>query len=48
MRKSEYYAANLGEPSIRTRDLEKVTQLFVERLNGEFEPSLVAETMTSL
>lgn len=45
MRKSEYYAANLGEPSVRTRDLEKVTQLFVGQLKGEFEASLIAETM---
>lgn len=45
MRKSSYYESHLGQASTRTRDLEKVTPLFVEKLRNEFDPSLIAKTM---
>jgi len=45
MRKSNYYESHLGQASTRTRDLEKITPLFVEKLRNEFDPSLVAKTM---
>ena len=45
MRKSSYYESQFGAASIRTRELEKLIPLFVERLGDEFDPLLVAKTM---
>ena len=45
MRKSDYYAAHFGFPSIRTRELEKLIPHYVEALKNEFVPDIVAKTM---
>lgn len=45
MRKSNYYASHFGPASIRTRELEKLIPLFVEKLHDEFDADLIAETM---
>lgn len=45
MRKSGYYAAHVGQPSMRTRELDQLIPLFAEQLAGEFEPEIVAKTM---
>ncbi len=38
-----YWLQNLGEPSIRTRELTKLNQKFIEEFGDEFEPALVME-----
>ena len=45
MRMSDYYANHFGPASTRTRELEKLIPIFVEKLRDEFDPSLVAKTM---
>jgi len=45
MRTSNYYQSQFGAASTRTRDLEKLIPIFVEKLHDEFEPSLIAKTM---
>ncbi|MHB8389932.1 MAG: type I-E CRISPR-associated protein Cas7/Cse4/CasC [Acidobacteriaceae bacterium] len=45
MRMSDYYAIHFGPASTRTRELEKLIPIFVEKLRDEFDPSLVAKTM---
>jgi len=45
MRTSSYYEANLGQASIRTRELERLIPLFVDKLGDQFEPDIVAKTM---
>ena len=45
MRMSEYYKTHFGASSTRTRELEKLTPLFVEALKDEFEAVLIAEVM---
>ncbi len=45
MRTSAYYAAHVGKPSMRTRELEMLIPVFVEQLKEEFDPAIVARTM---
>ena len=45
MRTSEYYQANIGEPSVRTRDLAKLKDHFVELLKDRFDSELVTRTL---
>jgi CRISPR system Cascade subunit CasC len=45
MRRSQYYAENLGQPSVRTRQLDKIKEKLVAELKDEFEEALVAETV---
>lgn len=45
LRMSGYYENHLGPASTRTRELEKLIPIFVEKLRDEFDPSLVAKTM---
>lgn len=40
-----YWLQNLGEPSIRTRDLSKLNEKFIEELGDEFEPVFVTEAI---
>lgn len=45
IRMSEYYEANLGKPSIRTRDLGKLKTRFTELFKDRFDPELVGRTL---
>lgn len=45
MRMSSYYQSQFGAASTRTRELEKLIPIFVDKLHEEFEPSLIAKTM---
>ncbi|NTV45952.1 MAG: type I-E CRISPR-associated protein Cas7/Cse4/CasC [Chlorobiales bacterium] len=45
MRKSEYYEKNLGEDSIRSRNLSLLKDEFIKELNGEFEESTIQEAL---
>jgi CRISPR system Cascade subunit CasC len=45
MRQSAYYKKYLGEPSIRTRELEDLKKLFLEELRNEYEESVIIEAM---
>lgn len=45
MRKSDYYCAQFGAPSIRTRELELLIPQFTEKLGSEFPADLIARTM---
>lgn len=45
MRMSSYYESHFGAASTRTRELEKLIPLFVDKLGDEFDPLLVAKTM---
>jgi CRISPR system Cascade subunit CasC len=40
-----YWLQNLGEPSIRTRDLSKLNEKFIEELGDKFEPVFVTEAI---
>ena len=40
-----YWLQNLGEPSIRTRDLSKLNEKFIEEFGDEFEPAFVTEAI---
>ncbi|WP_077732524.1 type I-E CRISPR-associated protein Cas7/Cse4/CasC [Methylocaldum sp. 14B] len=41
IRKSDYYQANLGAPSVRTRDLNKLKARFTELLKDRFDAELI-------
>ncbi len=45
MRMSEYYQANLGKPSVRTRNLTKLKDHFSELLKNDFDSKLVEQTL---
>ena len=45
MRMSEYYQANMGKPSVRTRNLAKLKDHFIELLKDRFDSELVARTL---
>jgi CRISPR system Cascade subunit CasC len=45
IRKSDYYHARLGEPSIRTRDLGKLKIHCAQRLKGRFDEQLVGRAL---
>ena len=45
MRTSSYYQSQFGAASTRTRELEKLIPIFVEKLRDEFDQSLIAKTM---
>lgn len=45
MRTSAYYGTNLGEPSVRTRDLERLKVRFIEALKGRFDADRVAQAI---
>lgn len=45
MRMSSYYQSQFGSASTRTRELEKLIPIFIDKLREEFEPSLIAKTM---
>lgn len=40
-----YWLQNLGEPSIRTRDLSKLNEKLIEEFDDEFEPAFVTEAI---
>lgn len=42
---NSYWKQNLGEPSIRTRDLSKLNEKFITALGDEFEPAFVTEAI---
>jgi len=42
---NNYWKQNLGEPSIRTRDLSKLNEKFIKELGDEFEPAFVTEAI---
>jgi len=48
MRKSKYYADNLGEATIRTKHLGDLKTCLVERLAGRFDEELIVKTMALL
>lgn len=45
IRTSDYYKAQLGIASTRTRELEKLIPVFTEALKDQFAPVLIAKTM---
>src|SRR6056297_2993777 len=45
MRKSDYYKKNLGEPSIRTRDIEEIKNRFFEELEKDYSKEVVVKAM---
>ena len=45
IRKSEYYKQHLGEASIRTKRLDELISILIERLAGRFDSELVGETV---
>lgn len=45
IRKSEYYLNNLGEPSVRTRDLNKLKEVYAEKLKDSFSHDFVSEVI---
>lgn len=45
MRKSAYYRNELGKPSVRTRQLEKLKKKFAAELQGDFPEELVGRTI---
>ncbi len=45
MRMSDYYSAKLGEPSVRTRDLNKLKTRLTELLKDRFDAELVGRTV---
>lgn len=48
MRKSPYYAAHLGESSIRTKHLSDLKDILIKRLSGRFDADLILKTLTLL
>lgn len=42
---NNYWKQNLGEPSIRTRDLSKLNEKFIKELGDEFEDAFVTEAI---
>ncbi len=45
MRKSDYYRTEIGKPSIRTRQLEKLKKKLVDELKEDFSENLVNRTI---
>ncbi|HCU23645.1 MAG TPA: type I-E CRISPR-associated protein Cas7/Cse4/CasC, partial [Deltaproteobacteria bacterium] len=45
MRMSEYYKLKLGNPSVRTRDLEKLKERFVTLLKDRFDSKIVTQAL---
>ncbi len=45
MRKSDYYHATLGEPSVRTRDLGKLKARFTKLLKDRFDVELIGRAL---
>lgn len=45
MRKSDYYAKNLGEESVRSRHLALLKDEFLDKLNGEYEEAIIQEAL---
>lgn len=45
MRKSSYYQQHLGEASIRTKKLDDLSSILIERLSGRYESELVKKTV---
>jgi CRISPR system Cascade subunit CasC len=45
IRKSEYYLNNLGEPSVRTRDLNKLKEVYAAELKNSFSHDFVSEVI---
>lgn len=45
MRKSDYYARNLGQPSVRTRELGKLQERFVKALEGRYSRDQVIQAL---
>jgi len=43
IRKSSYYLAHLGKPSLRTRDLELATEELIAKLGTRFDKEVIAE-----
>lgn len=48
MRKSEYYARNLGEESIRTKHLSQLKDRFSEKLESRFSTAIIEKTINLL
>lgn len=48
IRKSEYYAANIGQASIRTINLTALREQLHQQLEGRFEPDLIDTTLKLL
>lgn len=44
MRTSDYYRAQFGEPSFRSRNLERITAHLVGELKGEFDEEIIKKT----
>jgi len=44
MRKSDYYHAQFGNPSFRSRKLERITAHLLAALNGEFDEDVIKKT----
>lgn len=45
IRHSDYYKDNLGAPSIRTRDIAKLVEDFISKMEGKYEPDIVKKTI---
>ncbi len=45
IRKSDYYAANLGQPSERTRELGKLQQKYIQALSDRFPEEIVIQAL---
>ena len=45
MRKSEYYQSHLGSPSVRSRELGRLTDYFLEKLQGEFAEEAIKKAV---
>lgn len=45
MRTSDYYAAHLGQASVRTRDLARLKARYVEALKGRFDSERIARAL---
>ncbi|MEI7993862.1 MAG: type I-E CRISPR-associated protein Cas7/Cse4/CasC [Methylococcaceae bacterium] len=45
MRKSDYYLDNLGSPSVRSRELGRLTDYFLEKLQGEFSEDAIKKAV---
>lgn len=45
MRKNDYYRQHLGEASIRTKKLDELSAMMVNRLSGRFDADLVKKTV---
>lgn len=45
MRTSDYYAAHLGQASVRTRDLARLKTRYIEALKGQFDGERIAQAL---